>query len=493
MNFSALDTPRLVPGAAASSAASVPAARRPSRRGGGTLGIAWLHGSLEIVIFSGLSPKDSWKSPGIVVSLEQFEAALDEGLSALGFAGGEAFLILGHDEFVHRMESVPPISDEAAQSFLRARVARHEKTAGRCVWVSQPAHAKGAEASHVLHLLPAAFYDRLSQGLLARDLDLTRVVPLTVPLQAQLEAVPAARDAYILLAVRTEGATSIIVGSSGGRLAFARTFSASWDEDADRVGVEINRSLLYAKQKLGTVVEHIRLLGDDKETQQIRSRCGSGKTVEEGAARTLDWLAAVASLPSKNPVNMALGRLKARRRQRLVRTSLGTVAWLAVTLLAASTWSQTESWRVERRMLAGLRTHEDTLKASREHLLQRNREIERERVFVQQAGDLGPSPLAERSLAYMGAILPKSVRLSEYRTEMDPGTGAWSFELLGVIGGDEEGGRPVLAGIRKQLEQGPLQARFRDAGRIDVRTAGGAAAPGTESVGFNLGGTLLEK
>src|SRR4051812_45523847 len=76
-----------------------PTARRPGRKNGDMLGLAWLHGTLQAAVFRRQVRVASWESPTPARTLEEFESGLDQALETLDFAGSEAFLILEHDQF----------------------------------------------------------------------------------------------------------------------------------------------------------------------------------------------------------------------------------------------------------------------------------------------------------------------------------------------------------------------------------------------------------
>ena len=59
----------------------------------------------------------------------------------------------------------------------------------------------------------------------------------------------------MLVAVEAGGATVVMVAKVGGELLFARNILATWAADPGRIGVEINRSLLYANQQFGNTVD----------------------------------------------------------------------------------------------------------------------------------------------------------------------------------------------------------------------------------------------
>jgi hypothetical protein len=433
----------------------------------------------------------SWSSPGDVHSLEEFGPALDLALAELGFAGTDALLLLEHDAFIHRIELAPSSSPGAARSYLQARVAREGRGVGPAeiaadrspfLWCAQRMAATRQDATFILHLLPASFFEQLNQTLRARRLELTRIFPLSVPLQLALDA-QAAPGQPLLMAAGAGGATTIVVGWAGGRLAFARTFFASWTDEPARVGGEINRSLLYAKQQLGTAVDRICLFGAEPVEAEVRARCGEGKEIVAGAATPLAWLEAMAPLSPGHPGNLLSDHLRRKRRLRFVRAAMAAVGWLGVAILALTIWQEGAAGRAEATRFAAVQVRAPALQAERDRLAGRNRAAAEDRDLLQEMAARRLPPTAARFLAYLGGTLPQAMRLTDFQVEETGPAASWSFQIAGTLRLDEESARAVVTTLQQQLEQGPWRAHATSS--VSVPAASGESS-------FSLGGTLLE-
>ena len=482
--------------AEAAASASPPVAARPSLsraiswRSRDILGLAWLHGAFHAAVFRRQTLVASWASPVRVPGLEDFETALDAAIAALKFDGTEAFLVLEHDEFAHQAEHAPPFSESAARAYLRGRIARHEKDHEPVLWVSQRMVSARQEAAFLLHLLPSGFHGRLNGSMLERRLDLTRILPLVVPLQLMLDATLAPKDQPVLLAAEAGDATTVMAGRSDGQLLFARTLMGRWSPDAARIGVEANRSVLYAKQQFGAAIDRIYLLGgaDEAARAEIQAKCGAEKTVALQPATPLDWLQAVAKLSPRHPVNLVAGQLGRKRRQQFLRRVLLGGCWLGFALMALNLWSRGQAWRQEQRHFDALKANAAALRADRDRLRRRNAEVARHRALIHAVSDERLPAVPAKFLAFLGAIFPATAQLTGFETKWEPATGVWTFRLEGLIEGDDETARETLAAFQAALAKSPLRARFNDAARriVPVRSAD-AALPTTQRFGVEGG------
>lgn len=471
-----------------------PAARLPGRRNDDILGLVWLHGSLEAAVFRRQTMGITWVCPVPVLTLDEFETVLDQALAELKFAGTEVFLILEHEQFVHQAEHAPAFSESAARAYLRGRVQRHEQENEPVLWVSQPTVSVRKESAFLLHMLPSAFYGRLNGMLLSRRLDLTRILPLSVPLQFMLDSFPTPKDQPVLIASEAGGAITVLIGQVGSPLFFARTMQATWAADSARIAVEINRSLLYAKQQFGVVVTELWLIGAGLEQAkaEVQARCGSGKAVSVRPVRSTDWLQAVAKLSPRHPVNLVAGYLGWKRRLRFLRRLTLAACWVALGLVSLDTWSRYYSAREDQRQLARLEAEAPAMNAERDRLTERNRVANDHQSFIRQVADERLLPVPAKFLSYVGHSLPADVTLTEFTSKWDDATKGWTFRLEGQIAADDETARDVLNAWQKNLLKSPLRARVYDGARaiVPVPIAGSQISSHQR---FSLEGGLFEK
>lgn len=469
-----------------------------SRRPYDTLGLTWLHGSFHAAVFRRQTFKWSWASPTPVRTVEEFEAALDQTLIELRFGGTEVFLILEHDAFVHQAEQAPAFSEAAARAYLRGRVERFEKEHEPVLWVSQSTVSVRKESTFLLHLLPSSFYGRINGLLLDRHLDLTRILPFAVPLQLIVPTLSEGKDRPVLIAVDTGEATTVMVAQPNGELLFARTMMARWDTDPARIGVEVNRSVLYAKQQFSAAIETIWLLGSAGEAarSEVQTRCGSGKEIKIRSSTPRDWMEAVAKLTPRHPINLVAGYLGRKRRQQLIRRVVVGACWLTFSLLGLDAWTDGQNQNEQARRLHELQKKQSSLIAERDQLRVRNTEVQHDRDFVRQVSEDRLPAVPARFFTYIAGLLPPDAHLTEMSVKWDSATNKWGFHLEGQLQGDEETCREMLTSFQKNLTRGALRPKMNDGARSLVpvmSSSGGAGLEGPSAQRFTLEGTLFEE
>jgi len=467
-----------------------PRAAAPRRRGS-ALGLLWIHGHFEAALFHRQQAGAGWSSPEPVTTLEEFEGALTAALAALGFDGGEAFLVLEHDEFVHQSEAAPSFSRDATQSYLKGRVQRYERDHGRVVWVGEKTYTGRQDSSFILHLLPNRFYDRLNQTLLSRRIDLTRIVPLAVSLQQVVNGTAPTGTQPILLAAEAGRGTTILVAVPAGELIFARIIRASGREEPGRVAAEINRSLFYAKQQFGVAVEEVWLLNGSQVTAEVEARC-SVRQIVSREIKAADWLQAVLRLPANHPVNLVAGYLRRKRQQQFARRAVIAASWLAFVLAALDFYSARDARQAERAHFADLQAEAATLRITHDRLAQRNDRLAQGQALVQHWADDRMPPVPVRFLRYLTGLLSPDMRLTDFVVAYDGPTAGWSFHLEGTVEGDGDAASDIVTALEQHLLRSPLRVRLNNGARTVTPMPSALGSADNPVQHFTLEGGLFE-
>lgn len=437
------------------------------RRSRDVLGLAWLNGAFHAAVFRRQQVTHSWESSESAGTLDEFSTALDQAIADTKFNGTEVFIVLAHDRFVHQVESTPLFSKSAVRTYLRNLVERYEKANEPVLWVDQPAIGNRDQGSHIVHMLPAEMYRGLNEILLARRLDLFRIVPVVLPLQLSLSTLTETEGLPVLVAAEVGDTTAVVVGRTGGQVLFARTILASWKDDAPRVAVEINRSLLYAKQQYGTAVDFVWLLGRETQEAQaeVSAKCGISTEVVTEAATPVDWLKSVAKLSVRHPVNLIAGYLRRKHQVLFVRRLAFAACWLAAVMAGFAIWENQQEWQQERVSLEELRGRGDEVLAEHERLARRNELTENNRAFIERVEIDRLPPVPSKFLKYFASVLPREGRLTEFVVKWDEQLNQWSFSIEGVLEADPQTAQSMLSALRQQLSESPVRAKFIDSSR----------------------------
>src|SRR5262249_38537224 len=94
------------------------------------------------------------------------------------------------------------------------------------------------------------------------NLHLVSILPPSAVLHHQLTQLPIEKEEVALLAAETGGSTTLVIGRSDGQLLLARTLPGTWNDDTDRLALDLNRTILYSNQQYATMpVKGVWLFG----------------------------------------------------------------------------------------------------------------------------------------------------------------------------------------------------------------------------------------
>jgi hypothetical protein len=474
-------------------AAGGPTRRKASRRSRDQLGIVWLRGTLHLAVMRQRKTLGRWSSPEPVRTVEEFAAALDTALAELKFQGTDTFLVFEGEQFVHQPETAPSFSPSATKAYLQSRVARYAKEHGPVLWVAQPAIGPKEERTWILHLMAQEFYGQLRRVFLPRRLDLTRIFPMVVPVQREMNGFPISHGLPALVAAEVAEATVIVVALAGGPVLFTRTILASLEEAPARVAIEINRSLLYAKQQFNVSVDRIWLATrTGRASDEVTAKCGAGKVVMVLPTSPDEWVQSAARVARTHPVNLIAGYIQQKRRDQFLRLGLMIVGWLGLAVLGTKLWEENRSWQVEKQRLEAVQARAPELEAERDRLVVRNKAVQTERVLRQRLGTEALPPVPSRLLAYLAGVLPADASLSTFAVKWHEENSAWTFQCEGQIAGDDESAREAIGALQRLLAKGPLRIRFTTMQGGAGRASFGGSFAGASQQRFTLEGTLFE-
>ncbi len=469
------------------------ARRKVSRRSSDQLGIVWLRGTLHVGVRRQRKTLGQWSSPVPVRTVEEFATALDTALANVKFEGTDTFLVYEGDQFVHQVEAAPGFSANATKTYLQSRVDRYAKEKGPVLWVPQPATGPKEEKAFLLHLMPRAFYNQLRRIFIARRLDLTRIFPMVVPVQREMNGFPIPRGMPALVAAEVADATIIVVAQMGGPLLFTRTILASLEEAPERVAIEINRSLLYAKQQFNVSVDRIWLVTrTGRANEEVSAKCGAGKMVMVLPTQPEEWVVNASRVARTHPVNLISGYIRRKRRDQFIRLGLMAIGWLSLANLGQKLWDANERWGWERGRLEAVASREPELTEERDRLAVRNRKLEEERALRERITQETLPPVPPKLLVHLATVLPPDVRLTDFGVKWNEETAAWTFQCEGLIVGDDDSAREALMALQRHLAKGPLRIRFAENQTGFGRAAMGGNSSAVTQQRFNLEGTLFE-
>jgi hypothetical protein len=274
----------------------------------------------------------TWQRAEPVLDLADFASVLREAVQQTGYNGTAVTLVLAHQRLAQQLVESPPVKGAKLKLFLQNRVKQLKPFSSEAAWSYQTTLPTRNAQAMLLHLLPRELLDQLVQGCQQAELQCDRVIPASAILQQQLTELPLEENEVALLAADTGGTTTVVIGRKDGQIYLSRTLSNSWNVHADRVNVDLNRTLLYVKQQFGSAVSSVWLFGDGADSQIERIRTALRLSVKLSPVQPgpFYWNQEALEIPVDDTNNLiSLEQLQAPRRRVFLRVTSVAVGGVA--------------------------------------------------------------------------------------------------------------------------------------------------------------------
>ncbi len=460
---------------------------------GQVLSISWLHGEFRAGIIRGGLSSEIWTESRPVRSLDAFAGAVKIARSELNFRGKDVVLVYEDEDFRHQLESIPPASKSVQRRFLKRRVEQYEEESESLLWEHRPALAKKKDHNVILHLLHNETVVQLVRILTRLKLKLTRIVPVLALTQEVVSQSPGSNTDVLLVAMGLGSAVQIVVGRKDGQVYFSRTLLTDWRKDPERVELEINRSLLYARQKFLVSVNQIQLLGECGKDgrRRLESTLGDSFSIQSKEVEPGFWLTAAAGLPQGGSTGLVAAYHRERRRRLLSRYSLLGCCWLIFSVSLFASLDRERDLGLQKNRIEVLRQHVESLEVRWESLEKRNERAIRNLRVIREIDRLNHPPIALSFLKFTAHVLPSELRLSEFAIDQQPESEIWKFRLKGVSDANLDTSLNSLRRFEKKLLEGPFEAKIGLSNLDELESIRYRRFP-LNSTNFSFGGSLFE-
>ena len=217
----------------------------------------------------------------------------------------------------------------------------------------------------------------------------------------------------------------------------------------ERAAQEINRTLHYAQQQFGAMVNLLFITGAATYAALKDTPIRAGLKVQESNVTTgsLNLAQVAAGLPLMNPLNF----VRSNSSQSGIRRRLAAAGLAAALILSIGTTVHVESTVRAREQVAvaaqqRLHAGEDAQAADRV-LRQEARHLH---AFMQLVGQTNDAPVAALFTRYLPAILPAPIRLTELQVSEAPS--GWTFQIKGTIRQDASTPTDLLEKLERDLQ-----------------------------------------
>lgn len=397
------------------------------------LAISWLHGKFRAIYLNKGEVRSVWESPSPVDENIDFTTVLNEAVNQTGYDGVNVAMVLGTRRLIHHLVEVPPVTGSDLDYYVERRANQlktFDEPAAFSYTKTPPTKISNAI---VVHILPKPFLEKLISACHELDLHMTRLFPVPVIMQTQLPKIQSLEEEIVALVSELEGTTNLLIAKKNGEVFFGRTIYRTWRDDAEYVGTEIMRSILFVKQQFGVMATRIFLFGEKAADFIGIMQHVTGLPVEvvEKPASSQEWLLEMLKLPEDCTDNLISPDLRQEPQVKLLIKMVGFLVILIIAIVGgwvAFTEKQVRSQKIAYEKLLPRRA---TLEKKYQEIKQREIEIEHRNQVIKLVTDNPSNPVPGWFLGYLCDIMPDDLVLHELHISRS--NNLWYVRIAGSV------------------------------------------------------------
>jgi len=398
-----------------------------------TLGISWVNNQFKALavhrgVIAGTFEDNSQNdAPG------RFEALIREAVQQTGYRGHTVSLLLGHPRLVQQLVDVPHVKGAPLNRILERQAQQQKMFVGEAAWAAQTSTSEKPDTRVVMHLFPRMLLNQFVQACQRNDLYLVSVLPISAVLHQQSQQLRLNKGEVALLAAETGGSTTVVISSGEGQLILARTLQGTWNESAERLGLDLNRTVTFVNQQYSVAINKgIWLFGTGAEEQAEAIAKYVQLPVEVSPVKyePVYWAREALRLPPAQSPNL-ISRVaqKAPQRRAFAKVVAAATVFMVLALLGLSAYATYQA-RQEAADIQTLSQHVRRLQAHQIELQARAVRLTHNEQTANLVLNGRPSPVPAWFLGYLSEAVPSELVVTNLQVKRE--ADAWKVHLAGA-------------------------------------------------------------
>jgi hypothetical protein len=456
------------------------------------LSVSLLNGRFKALSIMNNAIHVCWEKPGLVVSTHTLRQALQEAIHHTRFPGTHIAMMVEDPRFVTRTLQLPPMLLTDLLPILERKVQQEKTCEGPAAWRYRIGLESRGKLSIHLEIWPQGFIDDLVQICQDLGLDLRQLAPLSSLSESQLSTLPGKPGEGTLLVTMLEGKIMFIAGRDDGTPLWTRHLfpAQDWVPLGERVGTEVNRTIMFITQQTNVTIPHIWFLGEEERLTvgEIQPHVSTPILPFPLKPDWKYWLWVGATIPVNHAGNFTPTQvLQAPLRKTLTKTLAAMIAVFII--LGVGTTSVIEGYLTKNQTVVQTMTAQVTaLQQDQEQWKSRLMSLQIKRQWAQAVRETTTPALEGPFLSYLGTVIPTQVILQKASVERTQD--GWNLELDGRTSTNLSTTLSVVEQFVKQLAEGPYHVTLREDWRDQLLTQTTTLSTEQPLYRFTMKGTM---
>jgi hypothetical protein len=237
-------------------------------------------------------------------------------------------------------------------------------------------------------------------------------------LHHQITQLPLEKGDVALLAGETGGSTTLVVGRSDGQILLARTLTGTWNDEPERLALDMNRTILFANQQYGNAgIKGVWLFGPgaEEKTKLLQTQIQFPVSVSPVPYEPYYWATEALKLRPEFTPNILSRQMQKAPQRRVLATVVAVCTLLVLTAsLAASAYFLKQA-KLEGGTIKALSRQVDRLQSRERDLLSMDAELSRKRQVIKLILGERPPPTPAWLLAYLSEAVPSDLVVTNFQ------------------------------------------------------------------------------
>ncbi len=428
------------------------------------LSVSLVNGRFRAMSIINDSIHKSWEKPGILLRSKGLYQAIAEAIDQTEFSGTH-ISILVEDNRCLTLTFQLPIMPAIDRALILERKAQQDKTwEGPAVWrYHLGMHARNKDSVH-LEVWPQSVIDQVTQACEDLNLQLLQLAPFSALSESQLSTLSIEPGEATILISIVEGKVTFIAAGEHGTPILTRHLAPAqdWVPLGERVGTEVNRTIMFITQQLNVNIPHIWFLSEEEQLtlEEVQPHVSTPILPCPITPDWKYWLWVGATLPRNLSNNFTPLEVRRAPLQKMLAKSLAAivVGFVIVSVGATASLEGYVSKNQSRLQLAS--SQAQSLREDQRHWMSQLVAINTERQWAQAITESTIPSLEGPLLSYLGNIVPPQIIL--HKAVVKRTNDMWDLELAGRTSTNLSSTLVLMDQLVRQLAQGPYHVTVQD-------------------------------
>ena len=435
-----------------------------SRKGITVLSVSLVNGRFRAMSIVNNTIDQSWERPGVILNFEALQQAISDAIHHTQFPGIRISLLVEDRRCLSLTLQLPAMSLTDLVPILERKAQQAKSCEGPAAWrYSLGIQGKGQQSVH-LEIFPQSFIDEIAQICENLDLELQQLAPLSALSESQLSTLSIEPGKATILISMLEGKVTFIAAGEDGGLLLTRHLAPvqDWVPLGERVGTEVNRTIMFVTQQANVNIPHIWFLGEDERLtlEEVQPHVSTPILPCPIKPDWKYWLWVGATLPSNLSNNFTPLEVRRAPLKKLLAKTLAAaiVGFLIVSVGATGILKGYFAKNQERFQTAA--TQALALRENQQQWISRLITIQTQQQWAQAITEKKIPLLEGPLLSYLGNVIPPQMIL--YKTVVKRTKDSWDLELAGRTSTNLPSTLLLIDGLARELAQGPYHVRVQE-------------------------------